>query len=742
MTKQQNQTPKQNNALSTARKRIIIQAVIAIQTIIITVLLVFGMSAAWYTNVLQTSGLHFEAEAWGFDGEVFVTGDPISAAPGKSDIVGLRVTNAGKDMVDVSVRVSKDQMEPEMQKRLFFYVDATDSRNGETMERVYVNSRDSYTYTMLADSKLILTDEQSNDVPLKWEWVYDMLGYYFYGSVTGGRDENGAPIGVAAVEDYLRPVEYDLDAAVFDEETGRLEEADGDGLYQFLYLLYARDGYPGEEVQEVPSFPGYYKIDVDENGRGIWLYLCSWEEIQQATAYDSQLGIAAAKALLPQTVTAEQETETETNTGTGTQPGASDQPSVVEDGTGENPTAPVDTLQTGVEGTVAPLAELPQQFIARLILIGQVAQREYKEVSTVGQLTEQLNNGGAVRLTNTLTLDEPLKITSAERAVLDLNGNELIGPAGENTIVLNRNTDLTVMNGAIRGTQEDYDIISVLNAELTLDHVTITGVGDDAISVTDQFHDGDSTIRITNSEIYANSCAVYVRGNGPKSEKKTRIIVEDSMLRGDYITVMGNGSEDYWGTEIVMTGCDLTGFYAAVYQPQSNSCMKLVDCTVTAGTAVVVKGGDMELESCRITSTDAASAPQFEGSGFTQTGDALLVDCSYGLGINVKVSGDSVFTSQNNLALRVFVPEESVDCADVQISGGQFISSTGAIFPEDHDPGEYYLQDYVAEGYMLMYDSTNNGYIVTADGAAGEETGGDEPGSTDNGETSGEQANE
>ena len=207
MTKLQKETPKQNNALSAARKRIIIQSVIAIQTVIITALLIFGMSAAWYTNVLQTSGLHFQAEAWGFDGEVFVSEDPIEAAPGKSDVVGLRVTNAGKDMVDVSVRVSKDQMDDELKKRLFFYVDTTESRNDETLNRVYVNSRDSYTYTMLANSKLHLTGEQANDFPLKWQWVYDMLGYYFYGSVAKTTDANQKPIFVAEVEDYLRPVE-------------------------------------------------------------------------------------------------------------------------------------------------------------------------------------------------------------------------------------------------------------------------------------------------------------------------------------------------------------------------------------------------------------------------------------------------------------------------------------------------------------------------------------------------------
>lgn len=727
MTKLQKETPKQNNALSAARKRIIIQSVIAIQTVIITALLIFGMSAAWYTNVLQTSGLHFQAEAWGFDGEVFVSEDPIEAAPGKSDVVGLRVTNAGKDMVDVSVRVSKDQMDDELKKRLFFYVDTTESRNDETLNRVYVNSRDSYTYTMLANSKLHLTGEQANDVPLKWQWVYDMLGYYFYGSVAKTTDANQKPIFVAEVEDYLRPVEYDLDTAEF--ENGILVEADGKSLYEFIYDISVRDGYAGV-AQEAPDKQnsGYYQIDVDENGHGIWMYLCSWEEIQQATAYDSLLGIAAAQAMLAeQGVTVEQAVdgtgdaagETEENTeagatGTGTGEGAAQTPAT-EEGAGDAGTEDGQPSALNTEAAT-PLVELPQNFMARLILIGQVAQREYKNVNTVSQLEELLNSGGAVRLNNTLTLNEPLVLSSVEKAVLDLNGHKIIGPIGDYTIKMNANSDLTVMNGEISGIEPGYDIISVLNADLTLDHVTISGEGDDAIAITDEFHNGDSTVRISNSVIEARGCAVYVRGNGENSEKKTRIIVENTKMDSGYVAIMGNGSEVYWGTEIYVSKSELNGYYAAVYQPQNNSLMTLVDCKLTGDTAVVVKGGDMVLENCEITGTGGPLEPEYQGSGFTQTGDAVFVDCSYGVSISVKITGNSTVTSQKNLAVREFVPEDMTDCAEVKLYGGTYTPATSAIAPEG-----YSLEPYIADGYILQYNASEKNFVVTEAGLTSEE---------------------
>ena len=92
MENKEQKTPKLNNPLRAIRKKVVIQAVIAIQTIVITIALIFGMSAAWYTNVLQTSGLQFEAEAWGFTGSVTVSNDLIKAGPGDTGIIGLTVT--------------------------------------------------------------------------------------------------------------------------------------------------------------------------------------------------------------------------------------------------------------------------------------------------------------------------------------------------------------------------------------------------------------------------------------------------------------------------------------------------------------------------------------------------------------------------------------------------------------------------------------------------------------------------
>ncbi len=713
-------------------------------------LLVFGLSAAWYTNVVQTSGLQFEAEAWGFDGEVFVSEDPIQAAPGRSDIIGLSVSNTGEELVDVAVSVSKEQMAAPMQQRLYFYVDTVSTRNGEIMDRVYINTKDSYTYALLGGNELVLTKERANDALVKWQWVYDMQGYYFLGTVQTVTAEDGSVSYLAAAEDYLRPVEYALDDAAFDDE-GFLTTVGEQTTEEFLQALAAKDGYAGTDVAAA-EMPGYYKLNVDDEGYGIWIYLCTWEEIQLATEYDSRLGTAAAQALQQQEALALEEgqpaEDTEENTTGETQePDAEEEPTEEEtpeteeqntegepQNTGDEATQAQTQEQTAQEGEAAQEDVLPDKFIARLIISGQSSQREYVEVSTAEQLREQLNDGGMVKLGSSLTVDSPIVVVNTEKAVLDLNGNKITGPVGDNTIQLNPASELAILNGTIEARDAAKDVVSVTGGILTLSKVNITGDGDDAIDIADQNSDGDSVVRLVDSTIDVAGCAVFMRGNGDRSADSTRIIIENCTLNSGYVTLMGNGTDTFWGTDVQIYNSTLTGLYAAVYQPQSDSITKVMNSTLTGGVGIVVKGGDLDIVNSRVYGTDAAAAPEFEGSGFTQTGDAVLVDCSYGVGIAVRITEDealaggneeltTLLSSAENMALRVFVPDTMADTATVTITGGSFVSGEAPLAVAEG----FTLGKYVPEGYVYTPAETQgavNGTVAVKpdeeDGAADE----------------------
>ena len=636
MTKKHQKPQKQNSPLQAARKKIIIQAVIAIQTIVITLALVFGMSAAWYTNVLQTSGLQFQAAAWGFTGEVLVDEKPVEASPGDTGIVGLAVTNTSDDIVEVAVRVSKEQMEVPMRQRFFFYVETSEVRNAEVLDRVYINSKDSYTYSILSQSELVLTQERANDVQLKWQWVYDMLGYYFVGTVSSTAANNEMIVS-AQIEDYLRPVEYDLDKATFAD--GMLATVDGENLDVFLDKLSQKDGYLND--LEKSDIPGYYEVDVDENGYGIWVYLCNWAEIQQATTYDSQLGKEAADALL-----------------------------------GEN--------------------VMPKQFTARLSVVGQETRQEYAEATTASQLAALLDRGELVKLEQDLVLTEPLVVKKGVKTVLDLNGHSITGAAGAPLLQLSESAYLTLMNGQIVANDSSKDVISVSNSSLTLSKVEVTGNGDDAIDISDQNGSADSCIRVFDSKIDMAGCAVFIRGNGEVSEAKTQIIIEDSELNSGYVAIMGNGNNPCWGTDVQIYHSVVTGKYAAVYQPQTKSLTRVTNgSTLTGNTAIVMKGGDLEIIDSTVHGIGEAKEPAYSQSGFEETGDAILIDCSYNVKINVSISDESVISSDKNKAVRVFVPAGYENHATVILTGGTYSSD---------------VSEFVAEGYI--YDPVLKKVVV------------------------------
>ena len=79
--------------LKRVRKSVYKQALLAGLLIVLTVVVLFAMTAAWYTNIVQSSGLVFEASVWGFDGTVTLGEAGISAAPGDEGVVELIAMN-------------------------------------------------------------------------------------------------------------------------------------------------------------------------------------------------------------------------------------------------------------------------------------------------------------------------------------------------------------------------------------------------------------------------------------------------------------------------------------------------------------------------------------------------------------------------------------------------------------------------------------------------------------------------
>ena len=627
------------------QKNIYQKAGLALLTVILTVVLLFAMTSAWYTNIVQTSGLVFEAESWGFEGEIKVGTDAILASPGDNGLVHLEVQNGSDQISAVSVNVSKDTMEEKMQKRMFFYVDVPMERNDETMERVYINELESYTYTLFNSGKLTLTEKIHNAPQLKWQWVYDVLGYYVLAERYDVQTPDGKQQQLLAIKEYLRPIEYDYDAATFTlktdasgKQTYVLTTVDGETTpKEFIRELSKKDGYPGEIKDQMDN--GCYPVSVDENGYGIYAYLCNYAEIEDATDYDSELGKLAYRKAHGGSLSDEE------------------------------------------------LAML--RYTANLTISAEKNDTVVTNVHTLSALNQAISNGTAdvIQLSGNITLPsdgEALQISEESKILLDLNGHSFVSKLEGSAIEVEPGGSLTVINGTMIGPGEDADKnygITATGAEVVMSKVEMTDfyIG---VNVADNLNknDEDSHTYLVDCDIQSDVCAVLISGNGTLSDQRTELIVENSKLYGDVYGLSGNGDSSgsgKWGTDIQMINSELRSdpliASAGIYHPQQNSTLTLYGCKVSGYTGIAIKGGSVILEDTEVEGKgNKHNEPKIENSGFTDTADAVYIETGYDYEILLEIRGESVLKSSasNSRSLRVY--EADSPYVSVQIYSGSF----------------------------------------------------------------------
>lgn len=614
-------------ALKRVRKSVYKQALLAGLLILLTVVILFAATAAWYTNIVQTSGLMFEAAAWGFDGTVTLDGDAIRAAPGEDGVIPLTAKSDSDMTTAVGVNISKENMSPvEMQQRIFFYADTQKSRSGEIMERVYLNNTENYTYTIFSKGTLNLTEPAYNDAQLKWEWVYDVLGYY----VQGTWNEETKTMAIA---DYLRPIEYEYDEAATTFQNGVLTTVDGTTTAaEFLYTLSLTDGYAGTIDASQRNGGGYYPVAVDGNGTGVWAYLCSYSEISSNTLYDTNLGNGTTEIISPFTATI---TISAQNT---------------------------DVAVTEVQ-TPAALAEA---------------------VSSAGSSGQQT----VIRLTDNMALTDALKLDGKQQIMLDLDGHTLQVPSGTYAgkaggIQMTAGSSLTVTGGTLQGAGGTGHVVTASGAEITLSNVTVENA-ECALYVRDDNGSADSLIRLVGCNITTDEEAVYLSGNGSASAQKTRLIVENTTIDSEYIGIMGNGNSSgtgQWGTDVQIINSTVDGYWAGIYQPQKNSVLTISNgSTITGYTGMALKGGAAYVLDSTVSGTGAAAdTPSITGSGFTDTADGIYIESGYGYEIVLEVRNSTV-TSAAGQAIQVYEPDARN--VSVTVNGGNFSSDVSGVYPE------------------------------------------------------------
>lgn len=576
------------------------QALFALAALATLGVLLYSLTTAWYTNVAETTELIFETESWGFEGQVKALDTGLLLAPGQSACAALSVTNDGEQINQITVTVDKSSMPEELQKRIYFYVPAAAKESDKTANRVYLSTYGGYSYRVMPKSTLLLTADSAADAPVRCEWVYDVLGYYVYGTLDTkgqlitGREGVEAPV-------YIRPVEYDYDKAIFQDD--KLLTVGEVKVEDFVKELLAADGYKDAGKTKVGDYYAVNTTGTSETEQtGLWLYLCTQTEVEAATVLDTRIG--TYRYLLEQ-----------------------------KDEQGNSIALIAD--QTEKYGDVATLLDGAK---ATIQIAGQNLRTSIADVTAVENLTAALTQGESVRLAGDMTLEEAVTIPADKDVIIDLNGKQLTtAVVGQPVLKGAPGSSITVLNGTIDGGSRDT-AVQLVGSSAAFSGVTIQG----RLLIDDKNESNEngtvSVVRLSNCTLKTvgdEQVGVHVFGNGAASSSRTVLLVEDCTIESTFAGILGNGSDDCYGTDIQVLNSTVKGKYAGIYQPQRGSRLLVQNSTVEGMTGIAVKGGTVTIQNCIVNGTaeegflpkeDQVKASR---NGWLDTGAGVYVEANY-----------------------------------------------------------------------------------------------------------------
>ena len=616
------------------------QALFALAALATLGVLLYSLTTAWYTNVAETTELVFETENWGFEGQVKALDTGLLLAPGQSACAALSVTNDGEQINQITVTVDKSSMPEELQKRIYFYVPVEAKESDKTADRVYLSTYGGYSYRVMPKSTLLLTADSAADAPVRCEWVYDLLGYYVYGTLDKDnklitaeqiaehkREDVEAPV-------YIRPVEYDYDKAIFQDD--KLLTVDGDKVDAFVKDLLAADGYKNADT--TTKVGDYYAVNITGTSgseqTGLWLYLCTQPEIKAATELDTRIG--TYRYLLAR---------------------KDDQGNTVE-------------LTEDEKKEYVSVAELLTGTSATIQIAGQNLRTSIADVTEAESLTAALTRGESVRLAGDMTLGEVITIPADKDVIIDLNGKQLTtNVVGQPVLEGAPGSSITVLNGTINGGSRDT-AVQLVGSSAAFSGVTIQG----RLLIDDKNESNEngtvSVVRLSNCTLKTvgdEQGGVHVFGNGAASSSRTVLLVEDCTIESTFAGILGDGSDNCYGTDIQVLNSTVKGKYAGIYQPQRGSRLLVQNSTVEGMTGIAVKGGTVTIRNCIVNGTGEKDVVPTEEqvkasrNDWLNTGAGVYVEANYDWAeeIAMTIAGSTISSAAKNLPGVLIVGEKA-----------------------------------------------------------------------------------
>lgn len=616
------------------------QALLVLAVLTVLGVLLYSLTTAWYTNVAETTELVFETENWGFEGQVKALDTGLLLAPGQSACAALSVTNDGEQINQITVTVDKSSMPEELQKRIYFYVPVEAKESDKTADRVYLSTYGGYSYRVMPKSTLLLTADSAADAPVRCEWVYDLLGYYVYGTLdkdnqlitaekiaASERKDVEAPV-------YIRPVEYDYDKAIFQDD--KLLTVVGNKVDDFVKDLLAADGYKNADT--ITKVGDYYAVNTtgtsETEQTGLWLYLCTQPEIKAATELDTCIG--TYRYLL------EQKDEQDRSI-----PLTEEQTKEYED---------VAALLGGAKATIQ--------------IAGQNLRTSIADVTEAESLTAALTRGESVRLAGDMTLKDTVTIPADKDVIIDLNGKQLTtNVVGQPVLEGAPGSSITVLNGTINGGSRDT-AVQMVGSSAAFSGVTIQG----RLLIDDKNESNEngtvSVVRLSNCTLKTvgdEQVGVHVFGNGAASSSRTVLLVEDCTIESTFAGISGDGSDGCSGTDIQVLNSTVKGKCAGIYQPQRGSRLLVQNSTVEGMTGIAVKGGTVTIRSCIVNGTGekdvVPTAEQVKAgrNDWLDTGAGVYVEANYDWAeeIAMTIAGSTISSAAKDLPGVLIVGEKA-----------------------------------------------------------------------------------
>ena len=249
-----------------------------------------------------------------------------------------------------------------------------------------------------------------------------------------------------------------------------------------------------------------------------------------------------------------------------------------------------------------------------------------------------------------------------------------------------------------------------MGGKAAISGLKVTGF-DTAVFADDRNTGTDSTIKISGCVFDTNSTAVFVYGNGSETPNQSRVIIQNSNIKSQYIGISGQGTnqaeDQRWGTDLVVSNSEIEGRWAGMYQPQQQSSTTIYGCKISGYTGIAVKGGTVNIYASEITGTGDHAEAGASSSGWTDTGDGVYIEASYGWSATVALRGmGNQVKSEKGYALELF-GVVGKGPGKLLVEGGTYSGELGKC--EWNDIGTFTILDGTVVSDTLQGEESVNG---------------------------------